>query len=346
MKKLKLRLKYQLIIYYAIIIAIVISAVLVYTLQKSDGNHEHYQYAILLLIIALICTLFYISRKLTKPLKAFNDFFYVMSSNKKKDFSKISFPDDEYGDIGRRIVDTYEQLEKVKHFKQEMTNNISHELKTPLTGIRAYLETIMDDGAMDAGQMRLFVEKAYRQSLRLTSLVNDVSILNKLDEQSDYYKIDEVNISSCLKEIEEELAYKMKANNTVFTPKISSELTIGSNHDIIYSLFKNLIDNTLEHGGPDTHISIMAGIQQISGDPSYRINFTYMDNGVGIPDNAKERLFDRFYRIDKGRSRKSGGSGLGLAIVKNAVLFHKGDIIVENGPEGGLIFKFDLLSLS
>jgi signal transduction histidine kinase len=90
----------------------------------------------------------------------------------------------------------------------------------------------------------------------------------------------------------------------------------------------------------------MAGIQQISGDPSYRINFTYMDNGVGIPDNAKERLFDRFYRIDKGRSRKSGGSGLGLAIVKNAVLFHKGDIIVENGPEGGLIFKFDLLSLS
>lgn len=345
MKKIKLRLKYQLIIYYAIIIAIVISAFLVYTLQKSDGNHEHYQYAILLLIIALIVTLFCISRKLTKPLKAFNDFFYVMSTN-KKDFSKISFPDDEYGDIGRRIIDTYEQLEKAKRFKQEMTNNISHELKTPLTGIRAYLETIMDDGTMDADQMRHFVERAYKQSLRLTSLVHDVSILNKLEEQSDYYKIEEVNISSCLKEIEEELGYKMKANNTTFSPKISSELSIASNHDVIYSLFKNLIDNTLEHGGPDTHISIMAGIQQISGESSYRISFTYMDNGVGIPDKSLERIFDRFYKVDKGRSRKAGGSsGLGLAIVRNAVLFHKGDITAENRPEGGIIFKFDLMSL-
>ncbi len=346
MKKLKIRLKYQLIIYYAIIIAIVISAVLVYSLQKSDGNHEHYQYAILLLIIALICTLFYISRKLTKPLKAFNDFFYVMSSNKKKDFSKISFPDNEYGDIGRRIVDTYEQLEQAKRFKQEMTNNISHELKTPLTGIRAYLETIMDDSSMDAEQMRNFVEKAYRQSLRLTALVHDVSILNKLEEQSEYYKIEEVNISACLKEIEEELAYKMKANNTTFSPKISSELSLGSNHDIIYSLFKNLIDNTLEHGGPDTHITIMAGIQQISGDASYRISFTYTDNGVGIPEKSLDRIFDRFYKVDKGRSRKAGGSsGLGLAIVRNAVLFHKGDITVENLPDGGVMFKFDLLSL-
>ena len=341
----RLKLKYQLIFYYAIIIALVISAFLVYTLQKSDGNHEHYQVAIMLLIIALILTLFYISRRLTKPLKAFNEFFYVMTSN-KKDFSKISFPDNEYGDIGRRIVDTYEQLEKAKKFKQEMTNNISHELKTPLTGIRAYLETIIDDDNMDAEQMRMFVEKAYKQSLRLTSLVHDVSVLNKLEEQSDYYKIEEVYISSCLKEIEEELAYKMKENNTTFSPKISSELSLGSNHDIIYSLFKNLIDNTLEHGGPNTDITIMAGIQQKSGDSNYRITFTYTDNGIGIPQASLDRIFDRFYKVDKGRSRKAGGSsGLGLAIVKNAVLFHKGDITVENRPEGGVIFKFDLMSL-
>ena len=341
----RLKLKYQLIIYYAIIIVMMISAFLVYTLQKSDGNHEHYQYAILLLIIALICTLVYISRRLTKPLKAFNDFFYVMSSN-KKDFSKITFPENEYGDIGRRIVDTYEQLEKAKKFKQEMTNNIAHELKTPLTGIRAYLETIIDDDTMDAEQMRHFVEKAYRQSLRLTSLVRDVSILNKLDEQSDYYKIENVNISSCLKEIEEELAYKIKENNTILNLKISSELSLGSNHDIIYSLFKNLIDNTLEHGGPNTEISIMAGIQQKSGESTYRIAFTYTDNGVGIPEKSLERIFDRFYKVDKGRSRKSGGSsGLGLSIVKNAVLFHKGDITIENRPDGGVMFKFDLMSL-
>lgn len=89
----------------------------------------------------------------------------------------------------------------------------------------------------------------------------------------------------------------------------------------------------------------MAGIAQISGEPSYRINFTYKDNGKGIPEKALERLFDRFYRIEEGRTRKTGGSGLGLAIVKSSVVFHKGTITVENDPEGGAVFKFSLLSL-
>ena len=306
--------------------------------------HTGYQYAIAMLIIALVVTLIYISNRLTRPLKAFNTFFNLVRSN-RKDFSSIEFPNNEYGDIGRKIVSTYEQLEQVKQFKQEVTHNIAHELKTPLTGIRAYLETIISDEQMSPEMMRKFADRAYKQTLRLSSLVNDVSVLNKLDEQSEYYKIEEVNISNCLKEIEEELSYKLKANNTVFNPMISSELSIRSSHDIIYSLFKNLMDNTLEHAGPDTTITIMAGISQRSGDPNYRINFTYKDNGKGIPDDAIDKLFDRFYRIEEGRARKSGGSGLGLAIVKNSVLFHKGEISVDNAPEGGIIFKFDLMSL-
>ncbi len=336
---MKMRLKYQLILYYLLVIAIVTIVFLVYT----EGSPS-YQYAILALIVILVVILFYISRKLTKPLKVFNDFFVLVKSN-RKDFSGLTFPDNEYGEVGRKIVDTYEQLEKVKQFKQEMTNNIAHELKTPLTGMRAYLETVLEDEEMSGEQMRYFVQRAYNQSLRLTSLVNEVSALNKLDEQSEYYKIEDISIAACLKEIEEELSYKMKANNTTFLPKISRELTIRSSHDIIYSLFKNLVDNTLEHAGPNTEIKIMAGINQISGDPNYRISFTYMDNGKGIPDEAIGKLFDRFYRIEEGRGRKSGGSGLGLAIVKSSVLFHKGNISVEHNPGGGVIFKFDLMSL-
>lgn len=306
--------------------------------------HTGYQYAIAILILFLVITLIYISNRLTRPLKAFVTFFNMVKSN-KKDFSLIEFPNNEYGDIGRKIVGTYQQLEQVKQFKQEVTHNIAHELKTPLTGIRAYLETIISDDTMPPELMRKFADRAYRQTLRLSSLVNDVSVLNKLDEQSEYYKIEDVNISACLREIEEELSYKLKENNTVFKPLISSELSIKSSHDIIYSLFKNLMDNTLEHAGPDTTITIMAGITQRSGDPNYRINFTYKDNGKGIPPDAIEKLFDRFYRIEQGRTRTSGGSGLGLAIVKNSVLFHKGEITVDNDPDGGIIFKFDLMSL-
>lgn len=309
-----------------------------------DAPRTGYQYAIAILIIALVATLFYISNRLTRPLKAFNSFFNMVMAN-RKDFSSIEFPNNEYGDIGRKIVGTYEQLEQAKQFKQEVTHNIAHELKTPLTGIRAYLETIISDETMPPELMRKFADRAYRQTLRLSSLVNDVSVLNKLDEQSEYYKIEEVNIYDCLKEIEEELSYKLKANNTVFKPLISSELSIRSSHDIIYSLFKNLMDNTLEHAGPNTTITIMAGISQRSGDSNYRINFTYMDNGKGIPDDAADKLFDRFFRVEEGRARKSGGSGLGLAIVKNSVVFHKGDISVDNAPGGGIIFKFDLMSL-
>lgn len=312
-------------------------------IEVAHNNYE-YQYSILALILILFLSLFYISKKLTTPLKAFNDFFIVLKSN-KKDFSKITFPNDEYGDVGRKIVDTYNQLEQAKKFKQQLTHNIAHELKTPLTGIRAYLETILDDEQMSVETMRKFSNNAYKQTLRLTSLVQDVSTLNKLDEESEYYQIEEVNISQCLGEIEQELAHKLQANKSVFQPLISSELVIGSNHDIIYSLFKNLVDNTLEHGGPNTTITIMAGIAQISGEPNYRINFTYKDNGKGIPEAALGRIFDRFYRIDEGRTRKSGGSGLGLSIVKSSVTFHQGTIIAENNPDGGLIFKFSLLSL-
>lgn len=317
-----------------------------YKYKKVSMTHMHteYQYVILFLTLILFGTLVYISNRLTRPLKAFHSFFEMVKSN-KKDFSSIEFPHNEYGDIGRKIVETYDQLEQVKQFKQQVTHNIAHELKTPLTGIRAYLETIIQDDQMPPETIRKFTERAYRQTLRLSSLVNDVSFLNKLDEQSEYYKIEDINISGCLKEIEEELSYKLKANNTTFRPLISSELSIKSSHDIIYSLFKNLIDNTLEHAGPNTEITIRAGISQKSGDSNYRINFTYSDNGKGIPDDAIDKLFDRFYRVEEGRERKSGGSGLGLAIVKNSVLFHKGNISVENAAEGGIIFKFDLMSL-
>lgn len=304
-----------------------------------------YQYLIISLLFLLVGSLVYISKKLTTPLKALTEFSEILLSE-HKDFSSLKFPHNEYGEIGKKIVDTFNQLEKTKLYKQQMSHNIAHELKTPVTGIRAYLETILHDEHMDIEQVRRFAEKAYHQTVRLSSLISDVSTLNKIEEGAEQFHVEEVNLTHCLKEVQEELGYKLKANNITLNILFSSTLALNGCYSLIYSLFKNLIDNTIEHAGPGTVININAGIVQKSGDSGYRLNFTYSDTGKGVPEDALERLFERFYRVEKGRTRKTGGSGLGLAIVKNAVLFHKGNITVENRPGGGLIFKFNLLSLS
>ena len=307
-------------------------------------ENKNYQYLTIALILLLVISLVYISKKLTKPLKAFTQFSDILLTD-NRDFSSIKFPHNEYGEIGKTIIDTFDQLEKTKKYKQQMSHNIAHELKTPVTGIRAYLETILHDDNMDKEQTRRFAEKAYNQTIRLSSLINDVSILNKIEEGAAQFPIEDVNITECLNDIQEEIGYKLKANNIELNIHFSSSLTIKGNYQLIYSLFKNLIDNTIEHAGPNNKIDITAGINQRPGDKSYRISFNYSDTGKGVPSKDLERLFERFYRVEKGRTRKTGGSGLGLSIVKNAVLFHKGEITVENKPEGGILFRFNLMNM-
>ena len=306
---------------------------------------------IAILLIALIATFVYVLRRLSKPLRTYSELVGAIKEDGSR-LSQIEFENDELGDVGREIASTFSQLEKAKKYKQQISHNIAHELKTPLTGVRAYLETILNSEDMDPEQMRKFVEKAHSQAVRLTDLVDEVSTLNKLDESSELakadeslYRIEEVNIKGCLDDILEEIGYKLEQNNITFSPRVSSRLKINGSYNLIYSLFKNLIDNSIEHGGKGIEISLVAGIEQVSGEGGYKINFTYTDTGKGVPAEALDRIFERFYRVEEGRTRKTGGSGLGLAIVKNAVAFHKGTITASSREGGGIIFKFSLYSL-
>ena len=303
------------------------------------------------LLIALIALFIFILNRLNRPLKTYSKLVTAIKEDGSK-LSEIDFEDDELGDVGREIADTFSQLERAKKYKQQLSHNIAHELKTPVTGIRAYLETIMESEDMSAEQMRKFVSKAYSQTLRLTDLIGEVSTLNKLDETSEmakgnegFYKLEDVNIKKCLDAILDEIGYKLEAKNIKFDMRISSRLRIRGSYDLIYSLFKNLIDNSIEHGGKGIDIILDAGIDQIAGEGNYKINFTFTDTGKGVPDEALTRIFERFYRVDEGRTRKTGGSGLGLSIVKNAVAFHKGTITASHREGGGIVFKFSLYSL-
>lgn len=312
---------------------------------RQAQSEKQYMYLIAFIFLCLACIIFYVSQRLSKPIKALSQFINIVNSP-NKDFSGIKFSNDEFGEVGQKIISTYQNYEESKLYKQQMSHNVAHELKTPVTAIRGYLETIIHASeTIDKEQILKFAEKAYSQSLRLSSLINDVSTLNKLDEKSDSFQNETVVISQCLNEICEELAYKLEKNNTVVNSRISSNLRITGCYTLVYSLFKNLIDNTIEHGGKNTTVTISAGINQIPGDGGYRIDFTYTDTGKGIPQENIPRIFERFYRIEEGRTRKTGGSGLGLAIVLSAVTYHRGAITVENRPEGGVMFKFHLYSL-
>jgi signal transduction histidine kinase len=313
-------------------------------ISTNVKSEQHYIYLIAIMFIVLAVVIFYITRRLSKPIKALQQFVDIVNSN-DKDYSRIEFSNDEFGDVGRRIIEIFDRYEQTKFYKEQMSHNVAHELKTPVTAIRAYLETILDMPQVERETVKKFVEKAYSQSLRLTSLINDVSMLNKLDERSDSFVVEEVVLSQCINEVLTEMEYKLVANNVTFTSLISANLRLNGCYTLIYSLFKNLIDNSIEHGGKNITITLSAGINQIAGDGGYRIDFTYTNNGRGIPQETLPRLFERFYRIDEGRTRKTGGCGLGLAIVNNAVLFHRGEILADNLPEGGVVFKFHLYSL-
>ncbi|GAB1474697.1 hypothetical protein MASR2M69_21380 [Bacteroidota bacterium] len=164
-----------------------------------------------------------------------------------------------------------------------------------------------------------------------------MSVLNKIEEAADKFEYENINIFRCLKEIENDLAFKLDEKKIKFTIEVEKDLEIEGNYLLIYSLFKNLIDNSIEHAGEGFEIFIRE-----TGTTSAEAYFTYYDTGKGVDEEHIHRIFERFYRVEKGRSRKSGGSGLGLSIVRNSVLFHKGKISVKNRLNGGLQFDFTL----
>ncbi|MEN6568722.1 MAG: HAMP domain-containing sensor histidine kinase [Rikenellaceae bacterium] len=297
--------------------------------------HERYLLSILFLLAVSIGSVVFFNRKVNKPIRDFKEFLNLLQKG-HGNYENISFSKNELGEIEEKIIQTFKQLEETKRYKQQLTHNIAHELKTPVTSIRGYLETLMQQ-EMDKDQRKFFIERAYMQTLRLSSLITDISTLNNIEEASWKYETEKINIKKCIEEIESDLSFSLSENNIKLYTDVSNNIEIEGVYILIYSLFKNLIDNSIEHAGRDLEIHI----QTTKIDPDI-IWFRYYDTGKGVSEEHLERLFERFYRVEAGRSRKSGGSGLGLSIVKNSVLLHNGSITVCNREEGGLQFDFSL----
>jgi signal transduction histidine kinase len=232
------------------------------------------------------------------------------------------------------INDITQEEEQVR-MKRQLTQNIAHELKTPVSSIQGYLETIVNNESLPKDKLKTFIERCYAQSNRLTRLLRDISVLTRMDEASNMIDMEKVDIHSLVRNIINEVSLEEK-NITVHN-LLNKELPIRGNASLIYSIFRNLMDNAIAYAG--TGISI--NIKCFREDESYYY-FSFSDTGVGVAPEHLNRLFERFYRVDKGRSRKIGGTGLGLAIVKNSVIIHGGNISAKNNQGGGLEFIFTL----
>ena len=245
----------------------------------------------------------------------------------------IVFPDKSF----EILISDQTQLMRRSIMKQQITSNISHELKTPIASVKGYLETVLNNPELDQPKQRYFIEKAYNQSERLTQLVNDIALLNKIEEYSELYIREKVQIQKVINEAIESFSDLIRQKVIQVECSIEETVIVTANYSLMFSVFRNLMENAVNYGGEN----ILISITKYHEDNTFYY-FSFSDNGPGVEEEHLSRLFERFYRVDSGRSRKEGGTGLGLAIVKNAIISFKGEISARKRKGGGLEFLFSL----
>ncbi|MCM1292376.1 MAG: HAMP domain-containing histidine kinase [Bacteroides sp.] len=339
-----------------------VNDILVYTalpydpaLEASLKSTSTSFWIILFLLLALVTFIAYkITDSISSNISMLRD-FAVNANNRAIRFDETQFPHNELGDISREIVRLYrergEALERSKRehkiaihavedktrIKRQMTNNINHELKTPVGVIKGYLDTVLSSDDMDDEMRNYFLRRAQDNVDRLCNLLNDVSTMTRLEEGSGNIPKSTINFHDLIFAVENDFNAAGMFGNMKFSFEIPMDCEIKGNNNLLSSAISNLIKNAVLH----SHGTEM-GIRLLSQSKKY-YTFMFWDNGTGVDPVHIPHLFDRFYRVDSGRSRKTGGTGLGLPIVKNIIESLGGSLSVSNRSQGGLQFMFTLV---
>ena len=235
------------------------------------------------------------------------------------------------------VLHDISELDHLERIKRDFVANASHELKTPITAIRGLTETILDDIEMPEETKHDFIKKVYAQSLRLSSLVTDLMTISRMEsdhQEKNFHSFDLVEVAKRSVAASEEITKEKQLDLKLELPAIA--MNIKGDYQAISQLVDNLLDNATKYTG-------MAGTILISiRSENTDVVLTVKDSGIGISPQLQQRIFERFYRVDKARSRELGGTGLGLSIVKNIAEQHGGSVSVESQPGLGSTFCVSL----
>ena len=292
---------------------------------RADNTYIYFSIALTLLLGSVL----YIStRRIGRHIGYLREFAIKAENGEPLDHElERHLPDDELGDISHTIIMLYWKLrhaeEDKARLKRQLTQNAAHELKTPAMSIHGYLESILDN----------------------PKLLLDMSALTRLDEmdtnhfrnREEYQNVDVVQI---VRSILDDTALALQQKGITPRLKMPQQVIVVGDSSLIYSIFRNLVDNVIAYATGASLVEITC--KPVVSDNSKLYEFSVSDNGPGVEPQHLEHIFERFYRVDKGRSRKLGGTGLGLAIVKNAVTVHGGTVTAFPTPGGGLTVMFTL----
>jgi two-component system, OmpR family, phosphate regulon sensor histidine kinase PhoR len=229
------------------------------------------------------------------------------------------------------------QYKRLGEQRREFVANVSHELRTPLSLIKGYTETLLGGAKEDPDTSTRFLQIIDKHADRLTFLIEDLLTISKLESGQVIMNLQPTNLHEIAAQVVDDLRVKAAERATQLRNDVPESLRIHGDGDRLQQVLSNLVDNAIKYGRPGGRVVV--GARSLHEDI---VEAWVADDGVGIPAEARERIFERFYRVDKGRSREQGGTGLGLSIVKHIVQAHGGDVRVESEPGRGSCFYFTL----
>jgi two-component system phosphate regulon sensor histidine kinase PhoR len=229
------------------------------------------------------------------------------------------------------------RLKRLENLRQEFVANVSHELRTPLSMIKGSVETLLDGAKDDPDASVRFLEMIRRHANRLTYLIEDLLTLSRLDSGRMSFAFERVDLGKLVQRVIEDMQAHAAPRKVILENQAPPGLMVHADAERLSQVFFNLIDNAIKYGRPEGRVVIGARAPE-----NGQVEAWVRDDGPGVPRESVDRIFERFYRVDRARSRDQGGTGLGLAIVKHIVQAHEGRVWVDSKPGQGATFYFTL----